>query len=216
MEVLELNHQAMRAADSEARRTAVRSGVWLGVLVLLALFSLVVLSRWLHQRLLLRLDELAEATEAIAAGDVRRRLPVAASDELGRIATRLNQGLDAHQELRAEMAGRLSQERQLTLALFDAFGAGRIVLDLGGKVIIQDSAPIDPGVLAAVEAWIRARGQPILIDPAGLAELSDPVRIDSESGACYLQLLTARDKRPIGWLARAQESERVAAQATSS
>ncbi len=213
--LLELNHGAMRQADLEARQAAVRSGVWLGVLVLVALFSLVMLSRRLHQRLLLRLDELAAATEAIAAGDVHRRLPVSAADELGRIATWVNEELDEVQLVRSELAGRLGRERQLALALFDALGGGRVLLDLGGRVIAQDPALGDERLAAAVEGWIREQTLAGTGPGTSAADFSEPVQIQSGAVSFSLQLLTARDQRPVAWVAwtRAAGAE---AQATSS
>lgn len=214
--LLELNHGAMRQADLEARQAAVRSGVWLGVLVLVALFSLVMLSRRLHQRLLLRLDELAAATEAIAAGDVHRRLPVSTADELGRIATWVNEELDEYQLVRSEMAGRLGRERQLALALFDALGSGRILLDLGGRVIAQDPDRDDPRLCIAAEGWIRDRASPGSAQATEPADLAGPIQIQSEGARFSLQLLTARDQLPVAWVAWTAEAVEEPVQATSS
>lgn len=105
LDLIEMNRLAMVEADRQARQTAMQNGVWLGVLVALALLSLIFLSRALRRVLISRLTSFEKVSEAIAAGDAKRRLEVGYKDELGSIARHFNAAIDAQEHLRQEAQG---------------------------------------------------------------------------------------------------------------
>ena len=71
--LLDVNHQAMVQADRRAQRSARQRAMGYGLLVAVALLSLVVLSEALGRHVLSRLSELRSVAQAIAEGDRSRR-----------------------------------------------------------------------------------------------------------------------------------------------
>jgi HAMP domain-containing protein len=203
-ELLEMNHKAMLMADKDARRTAVRYGVLLGALVVLALVSLVLLSRWLQGNLLTRLTDLRTAAEAVAAGDARRRLSTERDDELDTVAKRFNEVLDNQDSLQRRMQGVVSQYRQLTLGLMGTLGPGALLLDLHGRLIAARDEVASNAVESSIRNWIQTTGKVLLEqyhqgDPPPQAAIG----LDETS---RVQLLVAHDQRPVGWLLRPSRS----------
>lgn len=192
--LLTINQRAMIEADREAREAAIQSGTWLGFLVVIALVSLVFLSRALQRQILARLEELRTGVGSIAAGK-HRRLREMGSDELGLIARNVNGLLDRYEELECRTRGRVSQERRLVLGLLGAAGDGAVLYDLSGSRLAGDAE------LGAADdeitAWIRTDGRK-------LAASAVPVRreIEVDDHRAELELLIAPGDRPAGWLAR--------------
>jgi hypothetical protein len=225
--LLEMNHEAMLAADQRARRTATLAGMWLGGLSALALLSLPLMSRALQRGLLVRLRELRETAQAIAGGDAGRRLRERGRDELAFVARQFNRVLDARDELRGRWEGRLAQQRQLVLALLAEVGGGA-VLGLDGALLAHDGgapaegarraplhpgraagggargAPLHPGFspadLEMLRGWARGPGREAARASTGAAEveLADGRRL-------RLKLLAAGGRRPVGWLVLADD-----------
>ncbi len=196
LSLLDLNHEAMRNADVSARKTAMRSSVWLGTLVLLALVSMVVLSRRLQSGLLSRLGELREFSESVARGDTSRRLRFSGRDELSRIAQHLNDSLDAQDSLKREMQGRVSQQHLLALGLLGVLGDGAQLLDLDGTLLAPISDDSENAPLP-VMSWIRQHGLETLRSlRAERGKISFAIRLESY----VLRLLVAQGQHPVGWL----------------
>lgn len=205
LELLDVNHRAMIEADRETRESAVRNGAWLGVLVVVALLSLVFLSRALQQHVLHRLDELRQQMGSIVGGQHQRRLRDHHRDELGAIARHFNELLDQVQQLEGRLRGRLGQERQAVLGLVRQLGGDAAVYDLSGRLLAaagDDAArPYGGGRLVPeLREWVvegegrrRVReGSPG--EPAAELEVEGtPVRLD---------LLWAGPGRPVAWLLR--------------
>jgi len=203
LELLAMNQRAMFQAEREARQTAVRSGTWLGFLVVVALVSLAFLSRAMQRLILARIERLVEGMTAIA-GRHRRRLREEGEDELARITRGVNGLLDQYDRLEASTRGRLAQERRLVQGLVAAGGPGAALFGLSGELWAGE-----PGraVEERAAAWIREEGR-------GPAETGQPVTVTMPAGGgaaggdgdgageVRLDLLVAPGGRPVGWLAR--------------
>ena len=204
LSLLDINHAAMVNADREARQTAIRSGAWLGFLVLVALFSLLLLSRAMQRHVLERLSILNEVTEVIAEGDEHRRLPDDGRDELSIVAWHFNTALDRHAELAATMEGRLCQQRQLTLALAQQQKPPLAILGLDGSVVVDlldqgSASPVPAEALTPVRDWVCAEGPPLL---RRLTVESRPraTKLETPAGTASVTPLLAARQRPVGWL----------------
>lgn len=191
LRLLEINQAAMVRAERQARSAAVQNGAWLGFLVLLALLSLILLSRVLQRQVLSRLNELREGIEAIAAGHGGRRLRETGNDELTLIARRTNELLDRHQKLEARTNARLAEERRLTVSLVDALGPGVAVFGLDGRCLIGSLE----GDEDAVATWIEGEGRERL-------DSREPRHVAGRTGPIEVRALLASTGRPLAWLAR--------------
>ncbi|MFW6057719.1 MAG: HAMP domain-containing protein [Persicimonas sp.] len=200
IELIEMNREAIAEADRQARQTALQNGVWLGVLVTIALLSLVLMSRALKEQLLARLTYFNKVIEAIAAGDTRRRLQVRSGDELGTIARHFNAAVDTQEELRAEAQGRLNEQRQLLLGVLDHWSEPVALLGLDASVIASTMDDDTLDILAMHSDWVREDGRALLrdFDPGDEPpEASVPIE---GGGEVHFRLLVAKGMRPVGWL----------------
>ncbi len=198
LELLDLNHAAMERADRDARQTALRHGAWLGLLVTIALLSLVGLSRAMQRQVLVRLAHLREVSEAIAAGDEHRRLPAHGEDELAMLARRFNATLDRGAALAAKMQGRLSLERQLVLALARRLPEATAVLALDGDLLLDVGPPLGLPAQEALARWIHQEGKRHLHEPPP----KKPYFVATPEGRLALELLLAGPDVPVAWLFR--------------
>lgn len=194
--LLEMNHEAMLAADAGARRTASRAGVWLGGLAALALLSLPLVSRAMQRGVIDRLRGLRDAVRAIAQGDARRRLHERGTDELAVVAAEFNRLLDERDELRGRLDGRLAHQRQLLLGLVAELGDGAAVLGLDGALVAWAGREPASADLERLREWAGGAGR----EHAGTfgsaeLELTGGRRV-------RLDLLAAGGERPVGWLVR--------------
>ena len=219
-QVLDLNHDAMIAADRETRQAAIQNGAWLGFLVSIALVSLVFLSRALQRRVLARLDDLRRSMRAIAGGEFHRRLRDDEADELGMVARHFNQLLDQLQQVEARMRGRLSQERQAVLGLVRQVGEGAALYDLSGRLLAgSGEEPFGGRLPEELMDWIEDEGARRLdaLESAAVAAAaagaaggngrpaapSPPAgRVDVGGETMAIDLLLASPTRPVGWLVR--------------
>lgn len=200
LELLDVNQQAMVEADRRIQTQAIRSAAWLGLLVGVALLSMVFLSRGLQRNVLFRLSELERGTATVVAGDVQRRLQEAGSDELTLVARRVNLLLDQYQRLDARMRGRLNQEHQLALGLLDHFGEGTALLGLGGELLAGRLGDCE----AALAEWLRKEGRQRILHEDHRGESNgawEPVTLDTGERV-EVAFLRARGQRPVGFLAR--------------
>ena len=197
-DLLDINQRAMIRAGRTAREDALRNGAWLGLLVTLALVSLVFLSRGLQRHVLARFERLRRGMAEVSEGVVGRRLLEEGDDELTMIARQVNLLLDRHQQLAARMRWRMAQERQLVLGLVRRLGPDVAVYGLDGELL---AGGLDAGgaTREAVVEWIRGPGRRRLDAAEDLAELAGEVhRLDGQP----VELLATADGRPVGWLVR--------------
>jgi methyl-accepting chemotaxis protein len=189
--LLDLNHRAMIEADKRAQRTARLRALGHGSLVLVALLSLVFLSQALGRSVLDRLSDLASVAAAIATGDRLRRATAIPRDELGSVAEQLNAVLDRLAEMEGSAAGRLNQERLLTLALLNELPMSAAIVSLAGAVV---ASSLSAGRTREVEA--AARRLPSL-------EVHQPEEstVTVEDIGVSFRLLRASGVRALGLLA---------------
>lgn len=201
-ELLNLNQDTIQQADARARRTATQNGIGMGIVVTLALLSLIALSRALQRHILLRLAEFKEISEAIAAGEGKRRYNGSESDELGILARALNAGLDAQKQLRATAQGRLSQQRQLLLGALAQRRERVALLGLDGLVAASTLEGAAKRGLEAHRNWVREDGRAyVRAYKSGDKPPTHRIEISPDC-ALIFELLIAQKSRPVGWLIR--------------
>lgn len=198
-ELLDRNHQAIIEADRNARMTALQTAGWLGLLVTVALVSMVFLARALQSKILLRLEELNEVAEAILVGEHWRRFDMRENDELGVVSRQLNAALDARDELQAEMRGRINQQKQLVLGLIWGLPGERMLVGLDSHLIASTWTVEHHEVVEATLGWVRERRREILED---FRQTHEPAVIEAqfEGVNVEIRLLATQDGRPVGWL----------------
>ncbi|MCB1057893.1 MAG: HAMP domain-containing protein [Acidobacteria bacterium] len=202
LRLLDVNHNAMMNADQEARTAALQNGAGIGVLVAVALLSMVIMSRAMHRRLLEPLQELVDTLGAIAQGEDRRRLRTLGEDELAQVASHFNSTLDRQMELRAQMRGRLSQQKQLALALISHLGEPVLVLGLDGLVMADAFGELRWQIEAELVEWVLGPGDRLLRGlPRG--EQPEPTELELPGGhRLRIELLQVQGRRPVAWLVR--------------
>lgn len=203
-DLLTINHQAIIVADENARRTALQTAGWLGMLVTISLISMAVLARLLQQAVLSRFDELTDAAEAILLGEKSRRFEVSGQDELSVVARQLNAALDSQDELETEMRGRLNQQKQLVLGLMEEIEEAYWLLGLDGRVIAETG--MMPGVIVMdqVEAFLKKERKSIIADLHDAGAPSERLLEIGET-RIHIKLLVAPGQRPVGWLIKTSE-----------
>ncbi len=194
--LLDINQRAMFQADRSARETAVQSSTWLGFMVVVALVSLVFLSRAMQRRILSRLARLRSSMFAIST-DLQGRLREDGNDELSQIARHLNRLLDQNEELKARNLGRVAQERRLVLGLLGAWGEGAALFNLSGELVA--GAVDDRALEGVVSGWIQEAGRR---HAEAARPLTKTIEKEGEKGGLDVELLIAPGERPVGWLAR--------------
>lgn len=201
-DLLNLNQEAILEADEEARNTATQNGIGLGIVVTLALISLIALSRALQQHILMRLAEFKEISEAIASGEINRRYKPGGDDELGILARNLNTGIDAQKQLRTQAQGRLGQQRQLLLGALSQRDQGVALLGLDGLVVASTLEGTAQQGLQKHHEWVCGVGR----DLVGDYQPGNPPpshRVDyTPDCTLVFELLVAQKSRPVGWMVR--------------
>lgn len=117
-----------------------------GILVLCVVFLSWVASR----RLTNPLEELADAADAVAGGDYRRRVGGAGSDELGRLATAFNTMAEQVGRAEAALHERLQQARELAVSLEEAH-----LSEAQARKEAQDANKAKADVMASISHEIR-------------------------------------------------------------
>lgn len=188
---------ALSSRDSQS--VAVRNSVWLGIVVTLAILSMAMLARGLQAQVFSRLAELKEVADLIAGGHRSRRVRVYGRDELSRIAMRLNEALDARDQLEAEMNGRLTQQRQVLLGVVAAFPHPTALVGLDGYVVASTLSEHDLEFVESCGRTVRDN------HPTGTEPEDGYVEFELGATAVFpgvrFQLLVAPGSRPVGWLA---------------
>ncbi|MFU8803972.1 MAG: HAMP domain-containing protein [Bradymonadaceae bacterium] len=200
-ELLTLNHEAIIAADENARRTALATAGWLGFLVTVSLVSMAFLARLLQRAILSRFDELTEAAESIIVGERSRRFEVSGHDELSVVARQLNAALDAQDELEAEMRGRLNQQKQLVLGMLEEFEGSQLLLGFDGQIIAATGVHPSDALVTEVRDWLQKERKAIF---ESFREERDHTErsVELRGKLVRVKLLIAGGRRPVGWLAR--------------
>lgn len=191
--LLDVNQEAMLAADREAKATALRNGAWLGFLVALALLSLAYLSHAMQRHILSRITRLRDDVERMTEGDPDRRLREGGDDELAAVARGVNCLVDSRLERQGELEARLALERRTLLGLLREAGEGASLYDLGGRLRGVEGRSHDDGALVGIATWIRDEGK-------AFVEANEP-RVAAEIGDYEVRLLKAGHDRPVAWLA---------------
>jgi hypothetical protein len=191
-DLLEVNQTAMFEADRESRRSALRNGTWIGLLVAIALVSMILLARALQDDLLRRLENLSTDLATFGRGESQLRLVPEGHDELAAIATHVNQILDRHEGREARVLGRLGQEKRLVLALLELAGPDAVLLDRRGRRLTGAAS-----VPAALEELLREA-----IASAPPADDSGWTTTRLADATWELRGVLGRAAEPIAWVAR--------------
>ena len=194
--------ESLKQANDEASRSALEGAVLLGVMVTVALLSLGFLSRSLQRDVLGRLTEVGHVTEAIAAGDRRRRVRDFYQDELGLVARQLNAALDRQHELESQMQGRLLEQRRVLVGLMFQWPTPAGMIGIDGEIVastlnVEDEAELHrltPRVRAAAGVLMKRRF--VKAD-----ELSVDIKANDGRRLVQIRALASGDNQIAGWLA---------------
>jgi methyl-accepting chemotaxis protein len=189
--LLDINHQAMLAADRKAQQTANLRAVLHGLLVAIALLSLGFLSREMRRNVLDRMEELKSVAQAIASGDRSRRAAVREADELGLVARQLNAILDRELQVEGSTAARLIEQRQLILGLLRCYDYPVALVALTGDVVASTLAEGDEKILQEI--------LPRILPEFGRGHL-DSQNVDAGAHRIRLVPVDTQEKRLVGWL----------------
>ena len=199
---LETKKDALKMANEEASRTAVEGAVLLGVMVTLALLSLGFLSRSLQRDVLGRLLEVGHVTEAIAAGDRRRRVRDFYHDELGLVARQLNAALDRQHELESQMQGRLLEQRRGLVGLLNQWPTPAAMIGIDGEVVASTLTPDDEAELDRLTPRIRAAAKVLMTRRFVKAEeLAVDIKASDGDRLVRVRAMASGDNQISGWLA---------------
>ncbi len=196
------------AANERAAAGVVRRQMfWLALLCVAFLFASLSVGRALVRSFLRPLRRLTEATEAIAAGDLARRLPVRGRGELEAVARAVNRVVDRLESRRAHEAGEHALARRLALALLERHAGAAVVVDGAGQVVLANAAAhaLLTGrrgarnyadltrLLTAGEGTPNAASEP----PPGFSiERREPLRAGPHAPVGFLVSLAPRDEPP--------------------
>lgn len=206
---LEGKKDALKTANDEASRTAVEGAVLLGVMVTLALLSLGFLSRSLQRDVLGRLLEVGHVTEAIAAGDRRRRVRDFYQDELGLVARQLNAALDRQQELESQMQGRLLEQRRVLVGLLGQWPTPAALIGIDGEVVASTLTHAEEGELDRLTPRIRAAAKVLMTRQFVKAEeLAVDIKARDGERVVRVRAMASGDNQISGWLATFVGEER--------
>jgi len=141
-----LDEKMLLEADRHLRtQTRIRTMAF-SLLVVLALLSLVVLSRILRRSLLDRLDELRQLAHEIHRGHSHRRAFPGAPDELGLLAQAINKLLDSWDAERQEAVGRELRRKRILLALLNALGKPAAIALPDGRILASTIPDAEPEI----------------------------------------------------------------------
>jgi len=158
----------LRADEQLRRRTSIRTMAF-SLLVIVALLSLVLLSRELRKSLLSRLDELRDLAHEIRRGHSQRRAFVESRDELGLLAEAINALLDAWDEERQESKGRELRRRRIIIGLLHALGKPAVLRLPDGRILASTDDRLEKEAEAFDPEEAREQGWEIrpLTTPSG-------------------------------------------------
>lgn len=193
---------ALKQANDEASRSAVEGAVLLGVMVTVALLSLGFLSRSLQRDVLGRLTEVGHVTEAIAAGDRRRRVRDFYQDELGLVARQLNAALDRQQELESQMQGRLLEQRRILVGLMNQWPTPAGMIGIDGELVATTLTSEDEAELHRLTPRVRVAAKVLMTRRFVKAEeLAVDIKASDGRRVVQIRALASGDNQIAGWLA---------------
>lgn len=180
-----------------------RSSLWLGLLIFFGFGAIVWAVRSVHRHLIFPLDKLLESvrrnSDRSAARNHRIRLGV--DNELSELADLFNGIFEDRQRGQRRLEGRLKHQRQLVLGLLHRYGKHTSLFDLGGRRIAVAASVTDEQIEHLAD-WIRSEGATRL-DAYKPGDVEPPKQIiDVGNGMVRIELLTAGNARPVGWLVR--------------
>jgi NtrC-family two-component system sensor histidine kinase KinB len=150
--IREESFRTMRQAGVRARDEAGRA-IWVVVGLSLAAIGLAtVVSFWLARSVLRPVHELTESVEGVRQGDFDRRVSLATTDELGRLAAGFNRMAETLAEYRRSSLGELLVAKTTLEATLNALPDAVLVIDPDGAL-----AALNPLARAVLEAK-RASG----------------------------------------------------------
>jgi len=163
LRLMELNYGAMISADEAALGRAARFGLWIGVIVIVALASLIFIARGLQEYVVDRLREMSQTARAVGSGESHRRFFVAHEDELGDVAVLLNETLDRADEFRNRSSSVQSEGRKLGAALFETLAESpAVLLDAGDNVVARVGPADDVDRLLEARDTDEVRQTPLM------------------------------------------------------
>jgi HAMP domain-containing protein len=204
--LLRQRQRELRTAGIEARTRARAATYLLGVLMVIGILSYLVLARMLQSLLLERVQGLVDVTDAIAAGERKRRADATFDDELGRVARFINQALDHEQRIAALAEGRLAEQRELLVSLVRRLDRPTTVVGIDGAIIASTMSTQEQTSLEKLTPEIR-RAAKVLLDRKFVSadELTTEVLERSTGRAFSIRALAGGPGRVVGWLATSSE-----------
>jgi HAMP domain-containing protein len=194
--------EALKLANDAASRSAIEGAVLLGVLVTIALLSLGFLSRSLQRDVLGRLTEVGHVTEAIAAGDRRRRVRDFYQDELGLVARQLNAALDRQHELESQMQGRLLEQRRVLVGLLNQWPTPAAMIGIDGELVASTLTVDDEAELHRLTPRVRMAAKVLMTRRFVKAdELAADIKASDGKRVVQIRALASGDNQIAGWLA---------------
>ena len=139
-EIHKMNKANMEEASRNAKSTAVRSQIWLG-LGLAATVALAGLLIWNTTRSILRpIQAVTRSAIAIGAGDLNQAVPVVSRDEIGQLAEAFNRMGRQLRDYRQSHSARLLRVQRTSQATIDSFPDPVLVVDPGGGIEMANPA----------------------------------------------------------------------------
>ena len=166
----------LKRGNDELARTALVS--WLAVVVLAGAAGRVIARRTLRP-----VAVVAEASEAIAAGDLSARLPGGGHDEFGTLADSFNHMADEVQTTMADLADAAERERRMTADLAHELRTPLTAMSAGAQLLVDqlEELPPDAAIASSILAEDIARFQQLtltLLELAALDAESEPARLE--------------------------------------
>jgi len=141
-------------------------------------------------------------TEAIAAGDRRRRVRDFYQDELGLVARQLNAALDRQQELESQMQGRLLEQRRILVGLMNQWPTPAGMIGIDGELVATTLTSEDEAELHRLTPRVRVAAKVLMTRRFVKAEeLAVDIKASDGRRVVQIRALASGDNQIAGWLA---------------
>lgn len=165
--VAEMNRAGIDTAAAEARRSGWRSSAWVLAVGALGVCLAVVLGRRLYRSIADPLDRVSRSIVAVGGGDLSRRVPYHARDELGSIAAAVNAMVERLAALETSREGQLRLAQRTAGSILDSLRHPALVVDRSRNTVLvsrraREMLGDDP--IAALRAGARGIAAPGEID----------------------------------------------------
>jgi two-component system nitrogen regulation sensor histidine kinase NtrY len=144
--------QSYRQLEVQKRDFALSYRLMFVLVTLLILLASAWIGLFLVRRLMLPIQELAEATRRISSGDLDHRVEVAADEEMAAVVESFNrmtgelkrnrEEIERSQSELVEANRGLAEERALVSAILENLAAGVIAIEAGGRVLSANGAAL--------------------------------------------------------------------------